>query len=217
MWDVIVVLTFNSIRCPHPPLAIIMFLSCYLLGTFILVSEYMSCFTSLMVSKSYITPPIDNVEQLWASKMLWLGGRMTDYYFDHFQNITDIEDRLLGLRWKNENEEAKIAIQKLLLRPDDYVYFERKGLIQWNICHHDIKLNGRRLYYSKETIGTYSTYLYLTVTNSGGSGGHQFLNLNLLPANASPGSTSHINNFIKISFPLFIHRHYHHRLFLCLS
>ena len=161
MWDVIVVLTWNSIRCPHPPLAIILFLSSYILGTFILGSEYMSCFTSLMVSKSYITPPVDNVEQLWESKMLWLGGRMTDYYFNHFQNITDIEDRLVGLRWKNENEEAKIAIEKLLQRPDDYVYFERKGLIQWNICHHDIKLNGRRLYYSQETIGAYSTYLYL--------------------------------------------------------
>ena len=79
LWDVIVITCWDVIRSKQPRWCIILLLSSYMVGNFFLISEYMSSFTALMVSKSYISPPINNVQQLWASEMKWLGGRMTDY------------------------------------------------------------------------------------------------------------------------------------------
>ena len=86
---------------------------------------------------------------------------MTDYYIDRFKNVTDIEAQVKIMRWKEAEPEAPTAVKELLARPDDLVYFERAGLMEWNVCHYSIDLKGRKLYYSSETIGDYSTFMYL--------------------------------------------------------
>ena len=161
IWDATVIACWDGIRAPYPPSAIIIFLSSYMLATFILINEYMGSFTSLMVTPSYVRPPIDSLEQLWKTNMTWLGGRMTDYYVDRFKNMTNIEARLKFIRPKENKPETLTAVSELLTRPDDMVYFERAGLMQWNVCHYGIDLNDRKLYYSHETIGDYSTFMYL--------------------------------------------------------
>ena len=71
---------------------------------------------------------------------------MTDYYSNHFKNTTDIKDRLKLIRSEEGEPEAPTAIGELLARPDDLVYFERAGLMEWSICRYDINLNGRNLH-----------------------------------------------------------------------
>ena len=160
LWDVIVITCWDVIRSKQPRWCIILLLSSYMVGNFFLISEYMSSFTALMVRKSYISPPINNVEQFWASKMKWLGGRMTEYYIDRLDFIPDFEDRLSLIRIKETGEEVT-AIEKVLKNPDDYVYFENKDFIAWSICHHNIDLKGRNIFYSEQTLGDYTTHLYL--------------------------------------------------------
>ena len=160
-WDVIAIVCMDRIRCSKPPIAFIIFLSSLMLSSLFLAKEYTESFTSLIITPSYVRPPVDYVEQLWKTNRSWLGGRMTDYYADRFKDVTDIETRLKLIRWKQEEPEVPTALRELLARPDDLVYFERAGLVEWSVCRYGIDLKGRKLYYSSETIGDYSTFMYL--------------------------------------------------------
>ena len=159
-WDVTVIICWHGVKSPDPPTAIIIFLSTYMLATYFIINEYTSSFTSFMVAPSYVRPPVESLDHLWNTDMMWLGGRMANYYAKLFENASDSESRIeLMLLGGNESEAAK-AIQKLLGNPDKYVYFERAGLMEWSVCHYDIDLNGQKLYYSKETVGNSYAFLY---------------------------------------------------------
>ena len=160
-WDATVVLCWDGIRSPQPPASVIILLSSYMLAIFLLISEYMGSFTSFMIMPAYVRPPVESLEQLRSmDDMMWLGGRMTSYYVKHFNNL-EMESRARIMLEKDDVPESPVAIGELLSNPDNLVYFEKEGLIKWSVCHYNITLNGRKLYYSKETIGDYYTYLYL--------------------------------------------------------
>ena len=161
MWDVVVILFWNgSVRIPRPNAAIIILLSSYMLATKVLVSEYFSYYTLLCAIPDHITPPINTNEQLWNSDLTWIGGRMKKHYVEHFSSIENIEERIRHLTFAEMEEEGKTAIELMISNPDKYVYFERAGEVDWNICNFDIDLKGRKMYYSKETIGDYYTFMY---------------------------------------------------------
>ena len=161
MWDVIIVISWESIKSPNPPAHIIIFFSAYMLATFVLGTEYMGCFTSFMVGSPYVEPPIETVEQLWNhTNRMWLGGRMSEYYIDYFGHIENVVDREFHMKIKNSTQEIQTAIEKLVDQPGDFVYFERKAVVEWNVCQYDIRLKGRNLYFSQETVGDYMTYVY---------------------------------------------------------
>ena len=161
MWDIAIVLLWDSVGVRDPPLKVCLLLSTYMLATFILVGEYMGAVTSFMVKTKYLSPPIETAEQLWKTDYKWIGGRIREYYLNYFDSIEDIEKRLVLLKFNVNADEIKNALTTLIDHPDEYVYFEKKGLIEWNVCQHSIDLRGRKLYYSRQTIGDYNTYLYL--------------------------------------------------------
>ena len=161
MWTIAVILCWDSITIKQPSAPKIILLSTFMLTTLVLVSEYFSYYTSFMVSPSYIRDPIEKTEELWESDLKWIGGRMTEYYKDNFNStVKDLESRLLYLNPKELKEETKSATEILVANPDGYAYFEKQGVVEWGICHHKIDLKNRKMYYSKETIGDYNTYMY---------------------------------------------------------
>ena len=161
MWDAVTIICWDSIRVRQPSAATILLLLPYMLATTVLVSEYFSYYTSFMTTPAHITKPLDTKEQLWETQMDWIGGRMKNYYISYFNaSVDDVENRLRYLSEKEMGEEIKTAIEIMIAHPDEYVYFEKQGLIEWNICQHEIDLMGRKMYYSKETIGDYNTYMY---------------------------------------------------------
>ena len=161
IWDVIMILLWGSAKVPNPPTGIWILLSFYMLATFIIINEYMGAVTSFMVKTNYVSPPIETTEQLWQTNLDWLGGRMTDYYLNYFESIKEIKDRLVPLKLREASDEIDEAITTMLDHPEKYVYFEKKDVVEWDICQHSLDLQGRNLYYSHQTIGDYNTYHYL--------------------------------------------------------
>ena len=85
---------------------------------------------------------------------------MKDYYVEYFNSVVHFEDRARYLNVKDIEQEGRVALELMIANPDEYVYFERKGEIEWIGCNYDIDMKGRKIHYSKETIGDYNTYLY---------------------------------------------------------
>ena len=85
---------------------------------------------------------------------------MAEYYVEYFNSTDYIEERLRLLKPKEMAREIKSAVELMIDDPDKFVYFEKSGLVEWHICHHDIDLRGRNMHYSTETLGDYNTYLY---------------------------------------------------------
>ena len=161
MWNVLCVVCWDTIRIRQPSAATMILLSCYMLAITALLNVYFGYYTAFMASPSHIRQPIDTKEQLLESDLAWIGGRMVEYYKNYFDSeITDLEDRFHYLNPKEMKQEVKTATEILIASPDEYAYFEKKGLIEWSICHHNLDLKGRKMYYSKETIGDYMTYMY---------------------------------------------------------
>ena len=156
LWDISVILAWDSIRIQQPPASIIILLSSFMLATLVLITEYMGVMTSSIAKPKHLTTPINTVEEFLASDFKWVGGRRTDYYLDYFQDEVEFEERLVRL--KPEVDEVREALQKLLSNPEKNAYFEKKGLIEWSICQHSISLNGRNFYYSKDHVGNYFTH-----------------------------------------------------------
>ena len=160
IWQVVSICLWDTMHIPNPSISMIILLTGYCMATFVLITEYMSNFTSLMVVKEYHRHPIDKENQLWASDMKWISGRMTNYYVDYFSHIKDVVERLHHIRNKAESPELKSAIDILISNTDEYVYFEKRGLVEWGICNYDIDLADRKVYYSQDTVGNYYTYMY---------------------------------------------------------
>ena len=57
-------------------------------------------------------------------------------------------------------EEVSTAITSMINAPEKYAYFEQRGLIEWTVCEYTLDLKDRKLYYSKEQLGYYYTFLY---------------------------------------------------------
>ena len=159
-WDIATIMCWESVKVPKPSVGIAVLLGSYLLATHVLITEYLGEITSYMVNPSYERPPIESTEQIFEAKMMWIGGRMTDYYVNYFSYLEGVEDQLRLLRPTEMKHEEKSAIEMMIRNPDRYVYFEKAGLVEWNICKYGIDLDNRKMYYSKETVGDYNTHMY---------------------------------------------------------
>ena len=158
------IICWEPIKGSSQPLSVTLLFCAYMLGTGFLITGFVSEFTSLIVTPSHLSPPIDTLEDFWSSEKRWLGGRMTDYYSEYFESFPDVRNRLHLLRKDKRqllNDEVSMAIKKMIRYPEDFVYFEKKGIMEWNICRYSLDMNGRQLYYSKDTLGDYNTHIYL--------------------------------------------------------
>ena len=85
---------------------------------------------------------------------------MKGYYVRYF-NSDEIRERMEELKMnETTNEEVSTAIKTMINAPDKYVYFEKQGLVDWSVCEFSIDLRGRKLYFSKENLGYYYTFMY---------------------------------------------------------
>ena len=157
MWDVTIIYCWDSIKISNPSSYVAIMLGFFMIGTMILVSEYMGSFTSFIAKPNFLQLPIDTVDQFLVSDMKWVAGRMAKYYTDYFDYMPNIKTRLI--RIENEDEDIN-ALEQLLAHPDSLVYFEKKGLVEWITCHNSVNLHGRKFHYSKDTLGYYNTFLY---------------------------------------------------------
>ena len=164
MYDLVKVICWESISGSQLPISITLLLSAYILGIAFLITGFISEFTAVLITPSHMSPPIDTLEEFWSSDKMWLGGRMTDYYLEYFVSVDDVENRLHSLRHNRlilYTDEVSMVINKMIRYPEDFVYFEKRGIMEWNICRSSLDLAGRKIYYSKETIGDYNTHIYL--------------------------------------------------------
>ena len=160
MWDIVSITCWDCVKIRQPNLPIIILLLSHMLAITFLIISYCDYYTSFMTSPSHIRPPIENQKDLWNSNLRWIGGRMKDYYVEYFNSVVHFEDRARYLNVKDIEQEGRVALELMIANPDEYVYFERKGEIEWIGCNYDIDMKGRKIHYSKETIGDYNTYLY---------------------------------------------------------
>ena len=160
VWQIVKITCWENLEVSNLTGSMCIFLSAFWIAMFLLVTEYVGSFTSLVTVQTHQKDPIDTEDQLWESDMMWISGIMTDYYVDYFSYVENLELRLLHLRYKSDPPEIKSALELLISNPDKYAYFEKRSLVEWAVCNYDIDLQNRNLYYSEETIGNYFTYFY---------------------------------------------------------
>ena len=105
-----------------------------MLASYVLMSEYMGSFTALVITPDYASPPITSLDQFWNTKMMWLGGRMTNHYTNYFQNVSDIEDRLAMIKVKENSTEVTTALEIMIKDPDRYgSFFKKRDILKKKI------------------------------------------------------------------------------------
>ena len=158
LWDVSAIICWESAKFPNPPPCISILLSSYMLTMLLVITDYLGRYTSSVVTPGHRTEPIETVNDFLMSDMEWIGGRMATYYLDLFSDVDNMQERLIKI--SSDENEVKKALEKLLEFPEEYVYFEKQGLVEWSVCYDSLHLQNRSFFYSKETIGDYNTYLY---------------------------------------------------------
>ena len=162
IWDAIIVACWESIRCPHPSWGIIIHLSCYLLGYFLLISLYLGEYSAALIIGRYLKPPIDTLDQFWSSDMQWVTGHRGEYgsWINFFQENPMIKDRNFNVSLLTNEPFQAQALRKVSENPNKLVYFGQVEAANSLIRLFKLKPKNREFYYSKESFRSGFTCLH---------------------------------------------------------
>ena len=163
IWEATIVICWESIKIPNPPWPSYFLYSLYLLACMILINLYMSEYTSILVTPSYIEPPVDSFDQLFNKTdrtVLTISGNWYKIYLNYFKNVKDVENRIEKLSnvYQNPWLESLKMIQK---HPHKYVMIDYPGVVNYEAVYF-AKNAKRRFHYSKETFPDKYYYLFFS-------------------------------------------------------
>ena len=152
-WDTSIILFWDSIRSPDPPVSIICHFSAYLFMSLTLVTAFMGVYTSLILNPVYDYPPIDTLAQFWDSDMKWITYSSNHdahfkWFFDHVPNI---EERHVTFAVE-ESDKAVHSLEQLTDNPEKYILFATSGIMNYYENEYGIaSKKGRNLHHSKQS------------------------------------------------------------------
>ena len=162
MWELIVILCWEGVTFrTAPPWSMLFVYTAYLLVCFMLITFYIGEFTAIVAIPLHVTPPIETLEQLWATDMKFVSGYepLTRFWFIYFDDVLDIKERHEEVAGPDGPWPA--ALRELLQNPDDYVFLDSEIASNYFIEKFALEANTTRKYwFSKERFNPTFTVMY---------------------------------------------------------
>ena len=151
LWHIISITCWDTPRWRHPSLPMILLLSCYMLAYFIIISNYFGEYAAHVVVPKYRTPPIDDLEQLWASNYKWVSSDAageTAVWYSFFGHVPNLKEKHVDYTVLQNDHYAVKALSLVAEHPDDLVYFQNADM-EYYINKYSLTPPGRKFYFSK--------------------------------------------------------------------
>ena len=168
IWIIICILSWDSIRLKNRPWKVCFFLMTYMLGTYVVVSNYFGEVTSFMTAKPYLWPPMDSLEQFKKSSMSYLVKKGL-YEENMFMNDSIMEKKKIYV--PNEVNKSNLynyvekPLEMVVNNPKDYAiiatswestidnyYMDTNGNHDFHISKEDLSLMMTGFFFRKGSL-----------------------------------------------------------------
>ena len=162
LWQINKIVLWDIPIVPVPSFSIMSILGLFMLSTFILINSYLGCLTSFTAILPYKWKPINTIEQLENSELLWLTRSRTSMTA-FFSENSKLKAKM-DIHPNNPNQVTvfKTYLQKMLDKPNTYC------TIQPDEAIHSIMLllfgdvNGNhKFHFSSQTIAEARTVIWM--------------------------------------------------------
>ena len=165
IWDIIIILLWDGVRCPHPSWPIIINLSAYLMSYYILVTFYLGDYAAHLVPPHYLTPPIDTLDQLWNNPDIkWVTSDDSQKWglLSYLGHMPNWKERNVLAHPTNGSDEPHYVtgLRKVAENPNSMVYFLPEENAQYFIDEYELTPKGRKFHFSKESFKSISSCDY---------------------------------------------------------
>ena len=169
MWEVVVIICWDSIQVRNPSYTVCFLLCCYMPMVMSIVTFYMDKYTCALTAPEYTPLPIETYEMLNTSNKEILSPTILIYNKWNIitrlkTSIKDIEKRIETLDSNDDEDPSFLIFNKMQEEPDKYVFLYQYGFLE-RYLYEFTKERYRKFYKSKESLSDvldiYETFIYL--------------------------------------------------------